>query len=899
MWSTTARSAARRSASPTATGCTSGALPSPSSLTCATSLEEAKSRLNHLAGDLAAQGISAAPSMRLMLGLALAAVFLACYQAGRQLSAFSSAPHDLSPRRRRLEPQSNGQPHQHPQPQPQPLPHPQTQALPQHDPARRVPLPAAEPAFHAQPQAVPQQPVASPLDISIVSFTNAGMLDFALNWLHHLRAAIGPAELEERLLMFVVGADAAQALLASGLIPAACIRDGTLGASGLGQEHGKEGYKYESEGFNKLAAQRPGILLAAIEERAATSSAVLYSDVDAVWRRDPLPSLRPLLEGFDVVGAQDTYLVCTGFFMFSTRSPLVNSLLRDWEVAIAAGHVVNQYVFNEKLKAFPRLRVHRLPHELFPSGMEFFHKKRHAGSALVVHANYFQGQDAKRSKLREASLWVDTQPQPAALPAAVPLPPPPITIISFTNAGMLDFALNWLHHLRAAIGPERLAASLLMYVVGADARRALLASGLVPAACIRDGSMGSTDIDDNHAQAGFKYESAGFNKLAAQRPRILLAAIEERAATSSAVLYSDVDAVWRRDPLPSLRPLLEGFDVVGAQDTYLVCTGFFMLSTRSKEVQALLSEWDAAISHGKVVNQYVFNEKLKAHPRLRVHRLPHELFPSGMEFFHKKRHAGSALVVHANYFQGQDAKRGKLREASLWVDGPRADGDAGMIAAAGAPAAVPGALPMLGELRAVHLATAGSQLSWDKLAAVVAAARRMECGGGGGGLLVFGGVADVRVLGAAPPRGCPVLLVDDSLAGAAEAKAAAAAAGMAHVGVVVAAYGGSYKEWEARMEDATWLMEGMPAEVAARRWGVVLVDGPYGGGAGRMKPIVWARQVVALGGSVFLDDLSRPNQRWLPPVEARYAARYYPPAVATVPGEGNNPGEMGQFICND
>eukprot|EP00873_Tetraselmis_striata_P021713 jgi/Tetstr1/441977/TSEL_030182.t1 len=686
--------------------------------------------------------------------------------------------------------------------------------------------------------------------------------------------------------MFVVGADAAQALLASGLIPAACIRDGTLGASGLGQEHGKEdappppppppflhsplthikacgtGYKYESAGFNKLAAQRPGILLAAIEERAATSSAVLYSDVDAVWRRDPLPSLRPLLEGFDVVGAQDTYLVCTGFFMFSTRSPLVNSLLRDWEVAIAAGHVVNQLRLQREAQGVPPL-----------------------APRVVVHANYFQGQDAKRSKLREASLWVDTQPQPAALPAAVPLPPPPITIISFTNAGMLDFALNWLHHLRAAIGPERLAASLLI--------------GLVPAACIRDGSVGSTDIDDNHAQAGFKYESAGFNKLAAQRPRILLAAIEERAATSSAVLYSDVDAVWRRDPLPSLRPLLEGFDVVGAQDTYLVCTGFFMLSTRSKEVQALLSEWDAAISHGKVVNQYVFNEKLKAHPRLRVHRLPHELFPSGMEFFHKKRHAGSALVVHANYFQGQDAKRGKLREASLWVDAPRADGDAGMIAAAGAPAAVPGALPTLGELRAVHLATAGSQLSWDKLAAVVAAARRMECGGGGGGLLVFGGVADVRVLGAAPPRGCPVLLVDDSLAGAAEAKAAAAAAGMAHVGVVVAAYGGSYKEWEARMEDATWLMEGMPAEVAARRWGVVLVDGPYGGGAGRMKPIVWARQVVALGGSVFLDDLSRPNQRWLPPVEARYAARYYPPAVATVPGEGNNPGEMGQFICND
>ena len=81
----------------------------------------------------------------------------------------------------------------------------------------------------------------------------------------------------------------------------------------------EQGHSYQSPGFNKLAAQRPRIILDALEERGGSSGAVLYSDVDAVWRSDPLPQLRGLLGKADVAGAQDTYLVCTGFFMFSTR----------------------------------------------------------------------------------------------------------------------------------------------------------------------------------------------------------------------------------------------------------------------------------------------------------------------------------------------------------------------------------------------------------------------------------------------------------------------------------------------------------------------------------------------------------------------------------------------------
>jgi hypothetical protein len=116
--------------------------------------------------------------------------------------------------------------------------------------------------------------------------------------------------------------------------------------------------------------------------------------------------------------------------------------------------------------------------------------------------------------------------------------------------------------------------------------------------------------------------------------------------------------------------------------------------------------------------------------------------------------------------------------------------------------------------------------------------------------------------------------------------------------VIAVKYEGEYTEWAERLEDADWLMQGVPEEVGRQQWDVVLVDSPFGGGPGRMKPIVWARQVVKVGGSVFIDDLTRPKQMSLPPVEAAYAERYYGQPIATIQGEGNNPGAMGHYRCN-
>ena len=57
---------------------------------------------------------------------------------------------------------------------------------------------------------------------------------------------------------------------------------------------------------------------------------------------------------------------------------------------------------------------------------------------------------------------------------------------------------------------------------------------------------------------------------------------------------------------------------------------------------------------------------------------------------------------------------------------------------------------------------------------------------------------------------------------------------------------------------------------SARRWDVIVVDGPSGYSAfssGRMKSIYAASQLVAPGGRVFVHDCERP-------VEAAFASRY-------------------------
>ena len=115
-----------------------------------------------------------------------------------------------------------------------------------------------------------------------------------------------------------------------------------------------------------------------------------------------------------------------------------------------------------------------------PSSITAEDKRGDTPSVLSTSNNSSQG-------MRKTTDGPSTSRTSPLIVPASPLTPaaPDITVISFTNLGMLDFALNWLWHLRRALGENQVASSLLLYVVGDDTKDKLLESGLVPESCLR------------------------------------------------------------------------------------------------------------------------------------------------------------------------------------------------------------------------------------------------------------------------------------------------------------------------------------------------------------------------------------------------------------------------------
>ncbi|MFN3746847.1 MAG: glycosyltransferase [Hyphomicrobiaceae bacterium] len=83
-------------------------------------------------------------------------------------------------------------------------------------------------------------------------------------------------------------------------------------------------------------------------------------------------------------------------------------------------------------------------------------------------------------------------------------------------------------------------------------------------------------------------------------------------------------------------------------------------------------------------------------------------------------------------------------------------------------------------------------------------------------------------------------------------------------------YGTKLPQWRRLLNDPSQLGLDLPEEIRARKWDVILVDGPAGysdSQPGRMKSIYTASRLVAPGGRVFVHDCERP-------AEQAFASRY-------------------------
>lgn len=154
----------------------------------------------------------------------------------------------------------------------------------------------------------------------------------------------------------------------------------------------------------------------------------------------------------------------------------------------------------------------------------------------------------------------------------------------------------------------------------------------------------------------------------------------------------------------------------------------------------------------------------------------------------------------------------------------------------------------------------GVQLQARELRPIVAAIKeRPNCS-----LLVFGCGRDTLFWEAVNREGATTFLEDNP------GWASRARASVTSATVHLVTYDTKLPDWRQLLDSPAKLVLDLPEEISARRWDVILVNGPAGHNdaqTGRMKSIFAASRLVAPGGCVFVHDCQRP-------AEEAFASRY-------------------------
>lgn len=174
---------------------------------------------------------------------------------------------------------------------------------------------------------------------------------------------------------------------------------------------GKKGYR--SDGYKKMMSHRPPI----VQHELEVGHNVIFSDVDAVWKSNPLPYFQSDFSA-DIWAQRDgmkkgkDYL-CPGFMIYRS-CPATIELVNLWKNRIAGKNMRNQGVFNHLLSKLdekaPYLSIETktLPPELFVTGSLYFKNMTDSerSNAVVVHNNGISGYDNKVDRMREFGLWI-------------------------------------------------------------------------------------------------------------------------------------------------------------------------------------------------------------------------------------------------------------------------------------------------------------------------------------------------------------------------------------------------------------------------------------------------------------------------------------------------------------
>lgn len=168
---------------------------------------------------------------------------------------------------------------------------------------------------------------------------------------------------------------------------------------------------FESNGFASLMSRRASHLLAQLLRLTSTDSILVFSDLDVIWIRDPRPFFVQGCDAWAQTQHRERKLLNPGFLALSrTDGSLL--LLGEWERRLLRGRPQrNLPVFNQVVNEFQEdVKVCALRPELFLSAKRSFGRRKWSpkvdARAVVAHANWIDGHDAKRAAFLNAGAWI-------------------------------------------------------------------------------------------------------------------------------------------------------------------------------------------------------------------------------------------------------------------------------------------------------------------------------------------------------------------------------------------------------------------------------------------------------------------------------------------------------------
>jgi uncharacterized protein (TIGR01627 family) len=228
------------------------------------------------------------------------------------------------------------------------------------------------------------------------------------------------------------------------------------------------------------------------------------------------------------------------------------------------------------------------------------------------------------------------------------------------NDGYYDFFLNWLYHF------EQLQLGLDLVVFAED--------DVVHKKLERDIQSTRPNIEIERSGSSFlpkslDYNSKQYKELVSARATHILTKLKD----GRNVIYTDVDTVWKGNPLPYLVWVGDTADAVLEVDTAkyegmspYYCTGFMAFVSNERTIH-LMEYWKKALQKPQL-NQPIFNALLQKRSAVLHQPLPNVEFPSGQMFFSKMddEQRSHSIVIHNNYIQGAKNKQLRFEKYGLW-----------------------------------------------------------------------------------------------------------------------------------------------------------------------------------------------------------------------------------------